>query len=386
MRRYDILFGSLLVLSTIDFALAAPVLVQEKRQAYADVVHTPKDARTMLRKRVGEDDLAKLAEYLETWGKPIKSSDTHASSSSMPPVPDRGSTSAMQGSASNPASSTGNLGPLMEPPIQSWAASTPWDPFKVPSDHSLGFVDSPESSPLSSGYSSDNEETESWPKVPKSKPVWIPKPSPDADPNFDWHYWMTVESPPRQRLASPKAGPSNSGPSNPGLSTGLDWDHNVNTPSPYVPPKIYSHSDPGSSPLSYSPRPTKFYSYSEPGSPLPYASSPTKFYNSPGPVAWSTAGTGSPIELEYGVSTPESPKESEYEVVHPPSPKAGTSKQAASPDAETPIEPQDQSLSPGSQPLTPQEVAYLLKGKAKVLRRVSGTARDVGNAAEREWQ
>ena len=54
MRRYDIVFGIILILYIIDFALAAPVLVQEKRQAYADVVHTPKGARTALRKRVGK--------------------------------------------------------------------------------------------------------------------------------------------------------------------------------------------------------------------------------------------------------------------------------------------------------------------------------------------
>ena len=54
MRRYDIVFGIILILYIIDFALAAPVLVQEKRQAYVDVVHTPKGARTASRKRVGK--------------------------------------------------------------------------------------------------------------------------------------------------------------------------------------------------------------------------------------------------------------------------------------------------------------------------------------------
>ena len=79
MRRYHMVFEMLVILSIIDFTLAAPVLVQEKRQLYVDVVQIPKDVRTLLRKRVGEDDLAKLAEeYLETGGKPIESSDTHA--------------------------------------------------------------------------------------------------------------------------------------------------------------------------------------------------------------------------------------------------------------------------------------------------------------------
>jgi hypothetical protein len=43
MRRYDIFSGILLILSIIDFALAAPVLVQEKRRAGLDVVHMPKN-------------------------------------------------------------------------------------------------------------------------------------------------------------------------------------------------------------------------------------------------------------------------------------------------------------------------------------------------------
>ena len=49
-----------------------------------------------------------------------------------------------------------------------------------------------------------------------------------------------------------------------------------------------------------------------------------------------------------------------------------------------------QSSSADSQPVDPEAAAaaarYALKGKAKVERRVSGTARDVGNAAQRELQ
>jgi hypothetical protein len=70
MRRYDIISAILLILSIIDVALAAPVLVQKKRQAGINVVHLPKDVITVLGKR-GDDDVEKLAEeYLETWGKP----------------------------------------------------------------------------------------------------------------------------------------------------------------------------------------------------------------------------------------------------------------------------------------------------------------------------
>jgi hypothetical protein len=105
----------LLILSIIDFALAAPVLVQKKRQAGVSVVHLPKDVITVLGKR-GDDDVEKLAEeYLETWGKPDDSSNAHASSSSAPQGPDHGSANVVQAPAPNPASSTANPDPLMEP-------------------------------------------------------------------------------------------------------------------------------------------------------------------------------------------------------------------------------------------------------------------------------
>ena len=55
MRRHYIVSGIFLILSIIDFALAAPVLVQEKRQASVDVVHIPKDLITVLWER-GEDE------------------------------------------------------------------------------------------------------------------------------------------------------------------------------------------------------------------------------------------------------------------------------------------------------------------------------------------
>jgi len=45
-----------------------------------------------------------------------------------------------------------------------------------------------------------------------------------------------------------------------------------------------------------------------------------------------------------------------------------------------------QSLSTDSQPVDPQATIYAAKGKAKESRRISGTTRDVGNAAQRELQ
>jgi hypothetical protein len=114
MRRYDIVSGILLILSIIDFALAAPVLVQEKRQACVDVVHIPKDVIPVLGKR-GDEELEKLAaEYFKPLENPIESSDAHASSSATP-GPDHGSTNVVEVPAPNPASLTANPDPLMEP-------------------------------------------------------------------------------------------------------------------------------------------------------------------------------------------------------------------------------------------------------------------------------
>jgi hypothetical protein len=48
MRRYYIASGILLILAIIDFAVAAPVLVQEKRQVDVNVVQLPEDVTTML--------------------------------------------------------------------------------------------------------------------------------------------------------------------------------------------------------------------------------------------------------------------------------------------------------------------------------------------------
>jgi hypothetical protein len=164
MRQYDVVSGIFLILSIIDFALAAPVLVQEKYQACVEVVHIPKDVITVFGKR-GNEEIEKLLEgnfnamgkplessdahvssssappgpdhgstnvaqapapsshrteeylYLNTWKQPIlESSDVHASSSSAPPGSDHGSTNVVQVPAPNPASSTANPHPLIRPP------------------------------------------------------------------------------------------------------------------------------------------------------------------------------------------------------------------------------------------------------------------------------
>src|SRR5260370_290747 len=103
MLRYHIVFGIFLILSIINLALTAPVLVQEEHQANVDVVDIPKDVIT----NRGEGDIAKLAEeYLTTWENPIESSDTHTSS----------------GTAPDPASSTTNPDSSCSPSMQGLGA------------------------------------------------------------------------------------------------------------------------------------------------------------------------------------------------------------------------------------------------------------------------
>src|SRR5712672_1697584 len=133
MRRYDIISGILLILSIIDFALAAPVSVQEKRQ------ETLKDVTTVLGKR-GDEVLVDLGkEYFKTWEKPVASSSTHSSSSSVASGPDPGSTNAVQPPAPNAASSTANPDPLT-------------DPSSCPSGHGLQARGNCFTSSLDEGY------------------------------------------------------------------------------------------------------------------------------------------------------------------------------------------------------------------------------------------
>ena len=122
MRRYIIVFGILLILSIIDLALAAPVLVQDKRQGWVDVIDIPEDAKTALGKRVGADAIEQLWDkwYFEgLWGKPKESPGAPASSistpsgsapsGSEPSGPDHASTSVIEGPA--PGSEPSRLAP-----------------------------------------------------------------------------------------------------------------------------------------------------------------------------------------------------------------------------------------------------------------------------------
>jgi hypothetical protein len=86
MHRCYIAFGILLILPIVDFAVAAPVLVQRKPQAGVHVVHTTEDARTKLGKRGFDrfDELSLIFGHPESHfpAKPEKPPATRPSSSS----------------------------------------------------------------------------------------------------------------------------------------------------------------------------------------------------------------------------------------------------------------------------------------------------------------
>ena len=171
MRRYNIVFGSLLILFIIDFGLAAPVLVQEKRH---DLVQIPKDVRTLFGKRAGDEDIAKLAQdYLETGGK---SSDTNALSNSAPPVPDHGPMGAVD---ANGGSSTAKQGSSTESASPSSAVQPPLDFFN-------DFI-TPWTDDVDAGYSSDL----GYHQTPKQ----TPNPKPDPGFSYSYSYPYPFESP-----------------------------------------------------------------------------------------------------------------------------------------------------------------------------------------------
>ena len=99
MRQYDVVSRIFLILSTINFVIAAPVLVQDKRQACLDVVHNPEGAIIVLGERGGQE--MELTDFLDNWlTKPKESSG------SAPSNPDHGPTNVVDGPPPNPATST----------------------------------------------------------------------------------------------------------------------------------------------------------------------------------------------------------------------------------------------------------------------------------------
>ena len=65
MYRHNIVLWILIILTVSTFALAAPVLIQEKRQSCVDEVHVPRGVITVLGKRVQGDNVHLLLDVFE---------------------------------------------------------------------------------------------------------------------------------------------------------------------------------------------------------------------------------------------------------------------------------------------------------------------------------
>ena len=233
MRRYDIVSGILLILSIIDFALAAPVSTQEKHQKIADVAQIPKNVITMSGKR-WEEDLGKLGEeFLKTGDNPVVSSDLHPSSGSAPSgLGDPGSTTnvVQPPAAPNLASSSATNQDLSSSGCSSsksskgglWARGSCWSSLFEGETWPGPDVDH------WSNKHEDNDMTKfyRWPfNVGPSGlgmdyklttpllPQWFGKPDPrpliDPDDDFDWDSWLNApDPPPDPRPKRPPPGPA----------------------------------------------------------------------------------------------------------------------------------------------------------------------------------
>ena len=325
MRQYNIVTRILLILSIIDFVLAAPVLVQEKHQASVDVLNIPRNVTTVFKlgKR-WDEELEKLGEeYFESSGKSIDSSGTYSSSSTAPSGPDHGSTNVVQPPAPYSASSTTSSDQLIEPSCSPSSSSkqglsargNSWGKNCLDLLEAMSAVDITRPGPMlhTPTYGPYHQ-------LPAMEP---PSMELMRDPNFDWDSWINAEEP-----SSPPT------PPRPKLSNGQASEY-----GPGPPPT-------GLEPSWTGPPPTEFYSTTVGPSPLP-----------DGPEAgWR-------------------PSEPEHEVVGEP---------PTSPDSE--LHPDHQSLSAGAQPADLLAAIYAAKGKAKESRGISGIARDVKNAAQRELE
>jgi hypothetical protein len=214
MRLYDLISGILLILPTIDFAVAMPVPAQEKRQPSVDMELIPTDTITMLEKRGDEFNLEELSRLILEDGQ--NPDLAHENPFARP----------KESSAAGPSSS---LPPLK--PLHGWTnvkkklPSIPEDP--VGEDEAMEEDEPGQSSPASSTMSDAD---------PKSVGVHsLPNPGPSTESD---HLLTGMDAPlsspvypawfhPDHRLMGAHAPQPNVGPSNPRISTEFDSDHRL---------------------------------------------------------------------------------------------------------------------------------------------------------------
>lgn len=219
MRPHDIVSRILFILSIIDFALAAPVLLaQEKRQAPVvdAAVHIPKDAMAVWGKRGKEpDDLLPLPSR-ETWEKYFESleremdnskssasdSDSHSDSSadSGPSNPNPWWTNAaVQRPPARPASAPDLSAPNpneLDDGLWAYKGNGPNGNDEPHDGQVHGQVHTGTPTPsayASSGYASDGEFAQAHAPSPNHNPMMDSDSDLGPDPDYDLDYWMDSE-------------------------------------------------------------------------------------------------------------------------------------------------------------------------------------------------
>jgi hypothetical protein len=244
MRRYDIVSGILLVLPIVDFALAAPILVQEKqRRASVDLVPRPKDVITVFGKRwmegIDEDAADRfMREYFADLLHPAEAPGVQAPSIAQhPPLLEAGLYELYPWMRPS-SSSTVPVPPPSPPQTGGLRVSFPngQSTADLPEQHgtSNAIVDNGGSnngddmshwsqhSPTSSGHDSDRALLDAHPPPQPNHPL----PTTDSEMNFDRNNWMNPghSSPPRPASATEPGHevvtPPSTGHENPSSSTG----------------------------------------------------------------------------------------------------------------------------------------------------------------------
>jgi hypothetical protein len=250
----------------------------------------------------------------------------------------------------------------------------------------------------STQYGSDHELTGAHAPQPNPNK----RPLTDPDPEFDWDYWSKVKDPNPPGPAPPKRPKYDNQVEdvqqpNPGPDPGFDWEYwsNLDDPTPLKqasPKEIGLENQAGHVHVGWQQQPSPWPS---PGS---SADSDFEYIGSDDLPQLKPASQAHESQVEPHVQQP-NPRpstEPEPEVVDAPlpnlvgSPKNSNSELDDNEVVQGPSSSLDPELhqpsSPDSQMTEVQAAIYAAKGKAKQLRRVSGNARDVGNATQRELQ
>ncbi len=181
MRRCDVVSQIFIILSIINFALAAPVLVQEKCQACLDVVYNHEDATTVLGKRM--DEIEEIWRVIDNYfPKP-------ESSVSAPLKLDHGATNVVDGPPPNPATPTPDHGAT-----NVVDGSPPNPAMSTESDRESMGVHAPSSSPVLESWFNPHDE---------SMGAHAPRPNPGPSTEFGSNDRLVVSEPPSPTRGSP---------------------------------------------------------------------------------------------------------------------------------------------------------------------------------------